>query len=113
MLYKAPPLAIGSSISMLMKLMTGAALAAAVLAGATPAKAQSFQSAVETFYNDEFRANPIAATDIGVHEYDAEVDDLSRDGQSKNAARLHKALDALTAIDPATLSAGDATIARC
>jgi len=42
---------------MLMKLMTGAAFAAAVLAGAAPAKAQSFQSVVETYYNDEFRAH--------------------------------------------------------
>jgi uncharacterized protein (DUF885 family) len=92
---------------MLMKLMTGAALAAAVLAGAAPAKAQSFQSVVEAFYNDEFRAHPIAAPDSGVPDYDAEVDDLSRDGQTKNAARLHKALDEFTAIDPATLSAGD------
>jgi uncharacterized protein (DUF885 family) len=90
-----------------MKLMTGAALVAAVLAGATPAEAQSFQNLVETFYDNEFRAHPIAATSIGVHNYDAEVDDLSRDGQAKDTARLHKALDALTAIDPATLSAGD------
>lgn len=42
-----------------------------------------------------------------MHDYDAEVDDLSRDGQAKNTARLHKALDAFIAIDPATLSAGD------
>jgi uncharacterized protein (DUF885 family) len=90
-----------------MKLMTRTALVAAILAGATPAKAQSFQNVVETFYNDEFRAHPIAATGIGVHDYDAEVDDLSRDGQAKNAARLHKVLDALTAFDPAPLSAGD------
>jgi uncharacterized protein (DUF885 family) len=92
---------------MLMKLMIGVALVAAVLAGATPVEAQSFQNVVETFYDDEFRAHPIAATDIGVHEYDAEVDDLSGDGQAKNAARLNKALDAFTAIDPTTLSAGD------
>jgi uncharacterized protein (DUF885 family) len=91
---------------MLTKLMTGAAFAAAVLA-ATPAEAQPLQNVVETFYDGEFRAHPIAATEIGVHDYDAEVDDLSRDGQAKNIARLHKALDALTAIDPATLSAGD------
>jgi len=75
---------------MLMKLTTMAAFAAAVLAGATPAEAQSFQNPVETFYADEFRAHPIAATDIGVHDYDTEVDDLSRDGQAKNIARLHK-----------------------
>ena len=92
---------------MLMKLMTGAAVAAAVLAGSLPAAAQSFQNVVETFYQGEFRAHPIKATDIGVHEYDAEVDDLSRDGQVKNIARLHKALDEFTAIDPAMLSAGD------
>ena len=42
-----------------------------------------------------------------MHDYDAEVDDLSRDGQIKNTARLHNALDAFIAIDPATLSAGD------
>jgi len=90
-----------------MKLMTGAGVAAAVLAGSLPAAAQSFQNVVETFYQGEFRAHPIKATDIGVHEYDAEVDDLSRDGQAKNIARLHKALDEFTAIDPATLSAGD------
>jgi uncharacterized protein (DUF885 family) len=90
-----------------MKLMTGAVAAAAVLAGSLPAASQSFQNVVETFYNDEFRAHPIAATDIGVHDYDSEVYDLSRDGQAKNAARLHKALDELTAIDPATLSSGD------
>jgi uncharacterized protein (DUF885 family) len=90
-----------------MKLMTGAAFVAAVLAGAPPAEAQSFQNLVETFYDNEFRAHPIAATSIGVHDYDVEVDDLSRDGQATDTARLHKALDALTAIDPATLSAGD------
>ena len=90
-----------------MKLMTGAALAAAALAGAPQAEAQSFANLVTSFYDGEFRAHPIAATSIGVHDYDAEVDDLSRDGQVKDTARLHTALDALTAIDPATLSAGD------
>ena len=62
---------------MLMKLITGAAVAAAVFAGAAPAEVQSFQDVVKTFYDDEFQAHPITATDIGVHDYDAEVDDLS------------------------------------
>jgi hypothetical protein len=92
---------------MLMKPIAGVALAAVFLAGATPVQAQSFQGLVQTFYDDEFRAHPIAATDIGVHKYDTEVDDLSRDGQAKNLARLYKALDTFTAIDPATLSASD------
>jgi uncharacterized protein (DUF885 family) len=89
------------------KLVAGATLAAAVLAGTPPAEAQSFENLVTTFYDNEFRAHPIAATGIGVHDYDAEVDDLSRDGQAKNTARLHRALDTFTAIDPATLSASD------
>jgi hypothetical protein len=97
---------------MVKKTMSGVALSAAVLLGAPPAKAQSFQSVVETFYNDEFRAHPIAATDIGVHDYDAEIDDLSRAGQAKNAARLRKALDSQQSIrrrcQPAT-----AMIGRC
>jgi uncharacterized protein (DUF885 family) len=92
---------------MSMKLLTGVALATAVLVGAAPAKAQSFQNLVEAFYEGEFRAHPIAATDIGMHDYDAEVDDLSRDGQAKNIERLHKALDAFTAIDPAALPSSD------
>jgi hypothetical protein len=65
--------------------MTGAALVAAVPAGALPVEAQSFQD-VETFYDGEFRAHPIAATEVGVHDYDGEVDDLSRAGQ-RAAAR--------------------------
>jgi uncharacterized protein (DUF885 family) len=92
---------------LLLKLVTAAALGAAVFGRAPPAEAQSFQNLVQTFYENEFRAHPIAATDIGVHDYDAEVDDLSRDGQAKNIARLHNALGALTAIDPAALSASD------
>jgi uncharacterized protein (DUF885 family) len=92
---------------MSIKLLTGAAFAAAVLVGGVSAEAQSFQNLVETFYDGEFRSHPIAATDIGVHDYDGEVDDLSRDGQARNIERLHKVLDAFAAIDPATLSAGD------
>ena len=62
---------------MSIKLLTGAAFAAAVLVGGASAEAQSFQNLVETFYDGEFRSHPIAATDIGVHDYDGEVDDLS------------------------------------
>jgi uncharacterized protein (DUF885 family) len=89
-----------------MTFITGA-FAAAVLMSPVPTKAQSFQNLVESFYSDEFRAHPIAATEIGVHDYDAKVDDLNRDGQAKDIARLHKALEAFIANDPATLSAGD------
>jgi hypothetical protein len=32
----------------------------------------------EVFYDNEFRAHPIAATSIGVHDCDAKVDDSKR-----------------------------------
>ncbi len=76
-----------------------------LIAGAATADARSFRSVVETYYNEEFQAHPIDATRIGVHDYDAEVDDLSQDGHAKDAARLRKALDIIAAFDPATLSA--------
>jgi len=71
------------------------------------AEAPSFEKAVETFYSEDFRAHPISATQMGVHDYDSEVDDLSQEGQAAEASRLHKALDAFTAIDPAKLSQSD------
>ena len=77
------------------------------LAREVAADASTFQKSVERFYDEEFRVHPIAATQIGVHDYDTEVDDLSREGQDKEAARLHKAHDAFVAIDPAELSDGD------
>ena len=43
---------------MSIKLLTGAAFAAAVLVGAASAEAQSFQNLVETFYDGEFRSHP-------------------------------------------------------
>jgi hypothetical protein len=39
---------------------------------------QSFQKLVEIFYDNEFRVHPIAATSIGLHDCDAEVDDSKR-----------------------------------
>ncbi len=86
--------------------LMAAALLVAALAG--PAAAEtSFQTAVEAFYRDEFRAQPIAATQIGVHDYDAEVDDFSREGLAQDIAHLHEALEQFSAIDPDSLSAGD------
>ena len=41
-----------------MKLMTGAALVAAVLAGATPAEAQSFQNLVDDLLRQRISSSP-------------------------------------------------------
>jgi uncharacterized protein (DUF885 family) len=71
------------------------------------ADTQPFQKLVESFYQDDFRAHPIVATQIGVHDYDTEVDDLSQEAQIDEATRLRKALDAFIATDPTRLSDGD------
>jgi uncharacterized protein (DUF885 family) len=71
------------------------------------AEDRSFSKAVEAFYSDEFRAHPIAATQVGLHDHDDAVDDLSREGQAKDEARLHKALETFAAFDPSKLSNGD------
>ncbi len=75
----------------------------------TPAAGEttSFPNAVEAFYRSEFQAHPISATQIGVHDYDAEVDDLSEKGIMQDIAYLHEALETFGAFDPATLPPGD------
>jgi uncharacterized protein (DUF885 family) len=76
-------------------------------AGAVKAETKSFENAVESYYKEEFQTFPVLATQMGVHDYDAEIDDLSREGQARNAAHLHKALDAISAIDPSSISLND------
>ena len=91
------------------KTNSAAGLAAAALLAALPAAAQtpSFDSFVKSYYDGEYAAHPVTATRAGIHEYDGKIDDLSAEGQARDIARLHAALAALTAIAPASLSAGD------
>lgn len=86
------------------KFFIQALLAVLALAGQAKAEAPPFLRIVEDFYAEEFRTLPTLATQVGVHDYDAEVDDLSRGGQEKNAAHLHKALEAISAVNVSTLS---------
>ena len=83
--------------------------AGVLLAGAPEASAQSpsFQSLVKSYYDAEFRAHPISATRVGIHDYDALVDDLSAEGVARNIARQHQALAAFSAIAPKSLSAAE------
>lgn len=74
------------------------------LASQARAEAPSFPSIVEAFYAEQFRTLPTLATQVGVHDYDSEIDDLTEDGQKKNAAHLHKALEALSTVDETALS---------
>ncbi|HLY56604.1 MAG TPA: DUF885 domain-containing protein, partial [Stellaceae bacterium] len=71
------------------------------------AETASFKDLASKFYADEFRASPITATRVGIHDYDAAVDDLSAAGYAAEIARLHAALSTFQQIDPATLSDSD------
>lgn len=82
-----------------------AAWAALLIAGTV--QAQPFQDVVKDYYAAEFRAHPIEATRLGIHDFDGRVDDLSAAGQQADIARLHAALDRFAGIDPAGLAPGD------
>jgi uncharacterized protein (DUF885 family) len=57
------------------------------------------------------RLNPSAATQLGDHRFDAEIDDLSASGRARRAAFYREKLAALEALAPTTLSR-DAQIDR-
>lgn len=86
-------------------------IAAGILTGfigsAALAEAPSFESFAKQYYDAEFAAHPVAATRVGIHDYDTKVDDLSADGQARDIARLKAALQALTTMPLKGLSAQD------
>jgi len=90
-------------------IVAAGALAAALfgLQSAALAQAPSFDSFVKSYYDADYAAHPVAATRAGIHDYDAQVDDMTAEGQAREIARLHAALATLTAIAPTSLSAKD------
>ncbi|MGB8843113.1 MAG: DUF885 domain-containing protein [Aliidongia sp.] len=74
------------------------AIALALIQPASAQESQSFQDLVKSYYDAEFQAHPIAATRVGIHDYDMLVDDLSADGYAKNIARRQAALRSISAI---------------
>jgi uncharacterized protein (DUF885 family) len=76
-------------------------------ARAVSAQTTSFESFVKSYYDGEYAAHPVAATSVGIHDYDSKVDDMSAAGQARNSARLREALARLQAMDPHRLNPGD------
>jgi uncharacterized protein (DUF885 family) len=76
-------------------------------ARAVSAQTASFENFVKSYYEGEYAAHPVAATSVGIHDYDSRVDDMSAAGQARNSARLREALATLRAMDPHRLSSGD------
>src|SRR5579864_9309243 len=92
-------------------------LAAAVLlvmsvstmpAPAAPNADAKVSALARDYFYAGFRESPASATATGVHDYDAQLDDMSAAAFSAHLAREGKTLAALQAIDPNSLSADSA-----
>jgi uncharacterized protein (DUF885 family) len=96
-----------------------AAVALAGLLGASPAPLQpagpsaspattsadaAYAALAKAYFGETFRANPVTATAVGVHDYDARLGSYSGADYAAQLARDHRYLDRLAGIDPGTLS---------
>ena len=75
------------------------------LAAASPAPA--YAQVVGQIFDAYYRANPTAATDLGLHQYDGQLEDYSRAAVDRDVAEIGRQIASLSAIDPGTLSTND------
>nr|MDQ6931156.1 DUF885 family protein [Candidatus Eremiobacteraeota bacterium] len=78
-----------------------------VIPGAAKAAGSSdkaLYAVADSYYREGFAMDPVDATDIGVHTYDAQLGSFTAAGFAERIARSHRALTSLRAIDPKTLS---------
>ena len=76
-------------------------------AASTPAAGsgdQTFRALARQAIDDRLRRNPSTATDLGVHAYDHQIEDLSRPAVAAESKALADFRSSVSAIDPATLS---------
>ncbi len=69
--------------------------------------ATAYQAAVQDFFNAQWKAHPTFATAVGLHDWDAELDDVSAAAYAREIARLKDTTAKLRAIDGAGLTAMD------
>jgi uncharacterized protein (DUF885 family) len=65
---------------------------------------QAFRALAKQAIDDHLRRNPSTATDLGVHAYDHQIEDLSRPAVAAESKALADFRSSVSAIDPATLS---------
>lgn len=84
------------------------ACAAALLAlSLAPAKAGApdrFAGLSQEYFDGEWRASPVTATTTGLHDWDAQLDDVSAAAHAKNTARLTSLLTRLRGLNVVKLS---------
>jgi uncharacterized protein (DUF885 family) len=72
-----------------------------------PARDAAFRTLSREILEDYFRRHPTSATDLGIHQYDEQLDDYSADAVHAEAAALESFRRRLAAVDPAGLSLDD------
>jgi uncharacterized protein (DUF885 family) len=78
--------------------------AASGAATATAAADAAYADVAKAYFAESFRAAPVAATAIGIHDYDAQLGSYAAADYAAQLARDHRYLDRLAALDPAGLS---------
>jgi len=93
-----------------------AVVALASLLGASPAPSPgpsaspganadaAYAALAKEYFGENFRANPVAATAAGLHDYDAQLGSYAAADYAAQIARDHRYLDRLAALDPAAMS---------
>ena len=82
---------------------TSFSLAFAAHAQAAPPPS-AYQAVVSDYFAGEWRASPTTATSVGLHDWDAQLDDVSAGAHAREAARLTTALKRLKVLNGAALS---------
>ncbi|MGZ3528964.1 MAG: DUF885 domain-containing protein [Vulcanimicrobiaceae bacterium] len=97
----------------IVRLTASAMMLALLTVGAPPAPAAGsmdaqFEALAKSFFYDGFKESPMSATAVGVHTYDAQLDDMSANAISAHLARERAVLAKLQAMDQKSLSADTA-----
>jgi uncharacterized protein (DUF885 family) len=79
----------------------GSSTPAAPVAGSGDA---AFDALVAEVLKDQYTRNPSTATDLGLHQYDTQIEDYSKAGVDAALAAARGFKDRLSAVDPKTLS---------
>ena len=99
------------------------AVALAALLGASPhagvsgagagQRRRRVRGAGARYFADSFRAAPAYATQVGVHDYDAQLGSLSAADYAAELARDRSSSTSLATIDPASLSRAGRSTGAC
>ncbi|HEY0384304.1 MAG TPA: DUF885 domain-containing protein [Candidatus Elarobacter sp.] len=71
---------------------------------ATTGPEAAYTALAKAYFDENFRANPVNATAVGIHAYDAQLGSYAAADYAAQVARDHRYLDRLAALDPAAMS---------